>query len=400
MRRTLAAACALLLSGAATAQSPLTPGAVVLLANSKEASASDTLRRALADGNRDVRRAAARVVAVAHPEAADALRDALQHETDADVVAEFVKDVMALDGAAAEPSVEPPARKAGADAVAEVAEWFARMDAAAFASHLAAWSEVSRIEARLTALVQLAIKCHPEARAAILAAWKPVASKDAYEAAAKPEKTNGQGKSGKGKKASPPVLLQTPFGLPGHLMRATLDEAGCVARGVFYGAIATYRPDGRPQSIQVPKELAAPCYAAVTAIAQLSNAYFSDPAAQKREVLVPMSDEILRCAERSDGEPLVPLAGQIEGVRMPRLVHEVKPDYNHEAMKQKLEGVVELEAVVSAEGCVADLRISRSLGVLDVQALNAVLQWRFDPARFAGRALPMLAYVELTFTLR
>ena len=93
------------------------------------------------------------------------------------------------------------------------------------------------------------------------------------------------------------------------------------------------------------------------------------------------------------------------GVTSPVLIREVKPNYTGDAMRAKLQGVVEMEAVVMPDGSVDPnrIKITRSLDAtfgLDQQAIIAVKQWRFRPGTFKGQPVPVLVNVELTFTLR
>jgi TonB family protein len=93
------------------------------------------------------------------------------------------------------------------------------------------------------------------------------------------------------------------------------------------------------------------------------------------------------------------------GVTSPQLIKEVKPNYTGDAMRAKLQGVVEMEAVVLADGTVdpGRIKITRSLDStfgLDQQAIIAVKQWRFRPGTYKGQPVPVLVNVELTFTLR
>lgn len=91
------------------------------------------------------------------------------------------------------------------------------------------------------------------------------------------------------------------------------------------------------------------------------------------------------------------------GVLAPRLIHEVKPGYTSDAMRARIQGTVRLQAIVSPEGSVSAARVIRSLDAvfgLDQEALKTVRQWRFAPGTLAGRAVPVLIEVELTFTLR
>ena len=91
------------------------------------------------------------------------------------------------------------------------------------------------------------------------------------------------------------------------------------------------------------------------------------------------------------------------GIELPRLIYEKKPQYTAEAMRAKVQGVVELEAVVLPDGTVGDIRITRSLDRafgLDQEAVKAVKQWRFEPGTRFGKPVPVLVTIELTFTLR
>jgi periplasmic protein TonB len=68
------------------------------------------------------------------------------------------------------------------------------------------------------------------------------------------------------------------------------------------------------------------------------------------------------------------------GVSMPRLLREVKPNYTSDAMRAKISGDVLLECIVNTKGEVTDVKILRSLDAtfgLDQEAIQAARQWRF-----------------------
>jgi periplasmic protein TonB len=91
------------------------------------------------------------------------------------------------------------------------------------------------------------------------------------------------------------------------------------------------------------------------------------------------------------------------GVSWPRLVREVKPNYTPDAMRAQVEGMVELDILVLADGSVGRVNIVRSLDSqfgLDQEAINAVRRWRFDPGRRLGKAVATRVAVELSFNLR
>jgi TonB family protein len=91
------------------------------------------------------------------------------------------------------------------------------------------------------------------------------------------------------------------------------------------------------------------------------------------------------------------------GVTSPTLIREIKPQYTADAMRAKVQGEVELEAVVNPDGSVDRIRITRSLDRtfgLDQKAIEAVRQWRFVPGMLKGQPVPVRVSIVLDFTLR
>jgi protein TonB len=91
------------------------------------------------------------------------------------------------------------------------------------------------------------------------------------------------------------------------------------------------------------------------------------------------------------------------GVKTPRLKKDVKPNYTAAAMREKIEGTVWMEVVVTVDGTVGDVKVTQSLDRLfglDDQAVTAVKQWRFDPGTKDGVAVPVLVTVQMDFKLR
>jgi TonB family protein len=91
------------------------------------------------------------------------------------------------------------------------------------------------------------------------------------------------------------------------------------------------------------------------------------------------------------------------GVTLPRLVREVKPNYTSDAMRAKIQGIVVLECVINTNGDVTEVRILQSLDRifgLDQEAIKAAKQWRFSPGSRLGEPVPVLITMELSFTLR
>jgi TonB family protein len=94
---------------------------------------------------------------------------------------------------------------------------------------------------------------------------------------------------------------------------------------------------------------------------------------------------------------------QGEGVTLPRLLRDVRPQYTSDAMRERIEGTVLVEAVVGRDGAVGEVTIIRSLDRsygLDDQAVKCAKQWQFMPGMRLGAAVPVVITIELTFTLR
>jgi TonB family protein len=89
------------------------------------------------------------------------------------------------------------------------------------------------------------------------------------------------------------------------------------------------------------------------------------------------------------------------GVDAPRLIHEVRPTYTDEARRRGVHGDVLLDVVVLRDGRVGSIRILRSLGAgLDERAIEAVRQWRFEPAHRQGVPVDVAVQIAVGFSLR
>ncbi len=91
------------------------------------------------------------------------------------------------------------------------------------------------------------------------------------------------------------------------------------------------------------------------------------------------------------------------GVTLPRVLREVKPQYTSDAMRAKVQGTVLLECVVRPDGLIGDVQVIHSLDPtfgLDQEAIKAAKQWRFAPGTRLGEPVSVLITIELTFTLR
>jgi protein TonB len=80
------------------------------------------------------------------------------------------------------------------------------------------------------------------------------------------------------------------------------------------------------------------------------------------------------------------------------MIHSVDPVYPREAMAQKLQGAVVLQATIGRDGSVQDLKMVRGYFVLGRAAIAAVKQWRFRPYMLNGHALETQTSITLNFS--
>ena len=88
------------------------------------------------------------------------------------------------------------------------------------------------------------------------------------------------------------------------------------------------------------------------------------------------------------------------GVSQPTLLVKVEPEYSEEARKAKFQGAVVLQIIVDEKGNPRDIKVIRPLGLgLDQKAIEAVEKWKFSPGKKDGKAVPVIAQIEVNFRL-
>jgi protein TonB len=95
--------------------------------------------------------------------------------------------------------------------------------------------------------------------------------------------------------------------------------------------------------------------------------------------------------------------GAKEGVTLPELVKEVKPEYTQAAKDAGIQGSVILAVVVRDDGTVGEIEVTRSLDKvygLDDAAVAAVKQWEFKPGTKDGKPVHVRVEIEMTFRLK
>lgn len=88
-------------------------------------------------------------------------------------------------------------------------------------------------------------------------------------------------------------------------------------------------------------------------------------------------------------------------VKAPIKEYDPPPQYTEIARKARIQGVVIVQAVVSKEGIVEDVKILKGLPMgLDRAAKDAVSKWRFKPATLNGKPVDVYYNLTVNFTLQ
>lgn len=88
------------------------------------------------------------------------------------------------------------------------------------------------------------------------------------------------------------------------------------------------------------------------------------------------------------------------GISAPQAISSPDPDYTEAARQAKRQGTCVLWLIVDAAGHPRDIKVVRGLGLgLDAKALEAVRQWRFQPALKDGKPVDVQISVEVEFHL-
>jgi len=118
-----------------------------------------------------------------------------------------------------------------------------------------------------------------------------------------------------------------------------------------------------------------------------------------RSILVAGAFAVLAAAGIMAQDDVYPIGN---GVKAPTLIKEIKPGYTESAIRRKVEGVVELKAVILKNGTVReDVTVTRSLDAeLDEEAIKAARLWEFKPGTKDGEAVNVQVNIEMSFSLR
>ncbi len=90
------------------------------------------------------------------------------------------------------------------------------------------------------------------------------------------------------------------------------------------------------------------------------------------------------------------VGGQVEQAK---LIFQPKPEYPPLAKMARIQGTVRLEAIISKDGTIQDLRMISGHPLLVKSALEAVQRWRYQPTLLNGEPVEVVTEIDVNFTL-
>jgi serine/threonine-protein kinase len=103
---------------------------------------------------------------------------------------------------------------------------------------------------------------------------------------------------------------------------------------------------------------------------------------------------------RPSPTPLPPtrilVGGTVQGAK---LISQPQPVYPQLAKQARVQGVVELSAVISRDGTITELKVVSGHPLLVDAAVAAVKQWTYQPTMLNGEPVEVLTTIEVNFTL-
>lgn len=91
------------------------------------------------------------------------------------------------------------------------------------------------------------------------------------------------------------------------------------------------------------------------------------------------------------------VGGQVEAARA---IFKPTPEYPPLAKMARIQGVVKLEAVISKDGTIQDLKVLSGHPLLVKSAMEQVQRWRYQPTLLNGEPVEVVTEIDVNFTLQ
>ena len=90
------------------------------------------------------------------------------------------------------------------------------------------------------------------------------------------------------------------------------------------------------------------------------------------------------------------VGGQVESAK---LIFKPQPEYPPLAKMARIQGTVRLEAIISKDGTIQDLKVIQGHPLLVKAALEAVQRWRYQPTLLNGEPVEVVTEIDVNYTL-
>jgi TonB family protein len=165
----------------------------------------------------------------------------------------------------------------------------------------------------------------------------------------------------------------------------------------------TYRPSGQVRGVSMVDATWPDGCAdvlAMTAALDVAPAHRAIDKARVDRLVIGLRPGDLTCDRSTAVAEAVP---QMVGTRLtaPKKIRNVVPVYPPDMIKARVQGIVLAESLITTSGCVIDAVVTRRVHrALDVAALAAIGEWRYEPATHNGAVVPVIMTVTVNFSLR
>lgn len=103
-------------------------------------------------------------------------------------------------------------------------------------------------------------------------------------------------------------------------------------------------------------------------------------------------------SENKEGESSSPRVGG--KVKQAKLIHQVEPEYPPLAKQSRIQGDVVLEAIIGIDGATHDIKVISGHTLLRQSAVNAVEQWKYEPATLNGEPTETTTTITIKYILK
>ena len=85
-------------------------------------------------------------------------------------------------------------------------------------------------------------------------------------------------------------------------------------------------------------------------------------------------------------------------IKKPAKLKDAKPLYPPDARAARVQGIVIVEVTTKSDGTIKDVKVMRSVPLLDAAAVAAVKQWVYAPAVVRGTQRPVIFTETVVFS--